>query len=454
VPVVLERFAGYLLGGGPVEVADLGAAVADLGESACIEVAAAAQALLARTAYLQDRACAAAQDAEADRDGDDPDPATRYAGRFARSAVIAELATACRLSEGAIWWRVHRSQDLAHLLPGTQARAAAGALGPARVDAVRDKTRDLTPAARHRLDEVIAGRADPLTADEHADPPTQALRPLRGNELATPRRFDNAITRRVTHLSRQTHHATAAPADNPDATTSSDATSSGGDDADSDTTSSGDATSGGGDDAGHPARYTGVNLDHGDNGQGYLTICGPITSLLVVKSALYAADRQGHDVVDTLLTWATHALAGITPPGGTGPTPRPHVLVTVPLATLTGQGDVPAELDRYGPLPTDLLDQVWAQATIRCGVVDPTGTLLALGHPTHTQAYTPPPRLRRFVTIAWVHCAFPGCDKPAATCQLDHTQPWPHRKLSSLVRQVGSSVCVSRRWSRSCFVGC
>lgn len=28
------------------------------------------------------------------------------------------------------------------------------------------------------------------------------------------------------------------------------------------------------------------------------------------------------------------------------------------------------------------------------------------------------------------------------------------RKLSSLVRQVGSSVCVSRRWSRSCFVGC
>ena len=40
VPVVLERFAGYLLGGGPVEVADLGAAVADLGESACIEVAA------------------------------------------------------------------------------------------------------------------------------------------------------------------------------------------------------------------------------------------------------------------------------------------------------------------------------------------------------------------------------------------------------------------------------
>jgi len=30
VPVVLERFAGYLLGGGPVEVADLGAAVADL----------------------------------------------------------------------------------------------------------------------------------------------------------------------------------------------------------------------------------------------------------------------------------------------------------------------------------------------------------------------------------------------------------------------------------------
>ena len=467
VAAVLAGFSEYLLGDGPVEVADLGGCVADLGQAGCVRVAAAVQRLLARAVFLQDRVCA---EAVQDDDVEDRYPLTAMSGRYARSAEVADLATACRLAEGAIWYRVHRARDLATDLPGTQARAATGVLDARRVEAVRDAARDLSPADRHRLDEVVAGRPDPLTPEPGCPAPTQALRPLTAVNLATPRRFEYALRRRTAHLNAQADRAhptqtssdqtgtdqtgtdqagtdqgdtagadqTGADQTGSGAEATSDSDTSSGDTSDtssgdsSGSTSSGSDGSGGLSVAGRIAALLSacaedrrVTVNDGSDGLAYLTVTASAVDIYTLKAALDAAARAGHHRVDTLLTWARHALAGITPAGGGGPVPRPHVLVTVPLATLTGQGSVPADLAGYGPLPTELFNDVWRTATIRCGVVDDTGTLLALGHTTHTQAYTPPERLRRFVVTTWSHCAFPGCDKPAATCQLDHTIAWP-----------------------------
>ncbi|PRC50775.1 HNH endonuclease, partial [Mycobacterium sp. ITM-2017-0098] len=39
--------------------------------------------------------------------------------------------------------------------------------------------------------------------------------------------------------------------------------------------------------------------------------------------------------------------------------------------------------------------------------------------------YRPSAALQRFVTTRDLTCRFPGCSRPAAYADIDHTQPWP-----------------------------
>jgi hypothetical protein len=114
-------------------------------------------------------------------------------------------------------------------------------------------------------------------------------------------------------------------------------------------------------------------------------------------------------------TASSHA-ASRAPAAGT------QVQVIVPATTLLGLDDQPAELAGYGPIPASLARELAADATWRRLLTDPvTGTLLDTG----TTGYRPPAAMVRYVRARDRTCIFPGCHRPADTCDIDHRTPYP-----------------------------
>lgn len=99
-----------------------------------------------------------------------------------------------------------------------------------------------------------------------------------------------------------------------------------------------------------------------------------------------------------------------------------QIRVTVPLDTLRGASDDPAELAGYGPITADQARQLAAHAhTWHRLVTDPlSGALLDYG----TTRYRPPPHLAEYVRARDQTCTHPGCRVPAHRCDLDHTIPY------------------------------
>jgi hypothetical protein len=85
----------------------------------------------------------------------------------------------------------------------------------------------------------------------------------------------------------------------------------------------------------------------------------------------------------------------------------PHAAPSAPAAFVMGGGVLPA------PLLAATLDR----AIVR-----------AIHHPGNAVAaprYTPSPGLGDFVRCRDLTCRWPGCDKSAYACDLDHTVPYP-----------------------------
>jgi len=186
--------------------------------------------------------------------------------------------------------------------------------------------------------------------------------------------------------------------------------------------------------------------------------------------------------------------AGLRGPGPGGPPPAAGLInLTVPLTTLLGLADTPGQAAGYGPLDaaaTRLLaralaghpatrwqitvtspdGQALAHGTAR-GPAAPVGTQVGAGQPGrgrpragqpepgqpgadeprqgwtvavtaepittgrcgHHNAepgYRPSPALQRLTRARTVTCAGPGCRRPAARCDLDHTIPHDKRGLT------------------------
>ena len=54
---------------------------------------------------------------------------------------------------------------------------------------------------------------------------------------------------------------------------------------------------------------------------------------------------------------------------------------------------------------------------------------VARGHCDHTRAearYRPSHKLQHLVKVRNTRCTAPGCGRPAARCDLDHTLAWDH----------------------------
>ena len=98
--------------------------------------------------------------------------------------------------------------------------------------------------------------------------------------------------------------------------------------------------------------------------------------------------------------------------------------MTVPARTLTGESEAPGEILGYGPLDAPAARLLAAEAASWTTMfLDPeNGAPLSLGR----RRYAPSLAIRRFLGARDRACRFPGCDKPAAATEADHTVEWQH----------------------------
>ncbi len=103
---------------------------------------------------------------------------------------------------------------------------------------------------------------------------------------------------------------------------------------------------------------------------------------------------------------------------------RVDVQVTMDLPTALGLADNPAELAGYGPLPAPLARALAVDGKWRRLSYEPqSGALLDLGR----SRYTPSAELARLIRARDMTCNWPGCNRPAHRCEIDHGQPFrPH----------------------------
>jgi hypothetical protein len=109
---------------------------------------------------------------------------------------------------------------------------------------------------------------------------------------------------------------------------------------------------------------------------------------------------------------------GVCGPVFRGTARRTEIRVTVPLSTLLGADDGPAELAGYGPIDADAARALARGGTWRRLVTDPLdGRVLNVGR----TRYRPPTDIAEHVRARDGTCARPGCSADAASCDLDHT---------------------------------
>lgn len=105
------------------------------------------------------------------------------------------------------------------------------------------------------------------------------------------------------------------------------------------------------------------------------------------------------------------------------PHPRTQVLITIPITTMMGLDEGPAELAGYGPIGAVQARALAWGGTWRRMLTDPRdGTLLDLGR----TRYRPTAALAEHVRRRDRTCAWPGCALPADLADLDHNRDY-HR---------------------------
>ncbi|WP_426765167.1 DUF222 domain-containing protein [Pseudarthrobacter sp. 1G09] len=105
------------------------------------------------------------------------------------------------------------------------------------------------------------------------------------------------------------------------------------------------------------------------------------------------------------------------------PAPKATVLVTVPIFTLLGNTDEPADLDGYGPIPAAMARKLVADGATSFYrvLVDPRdGAPLEIGRTSYrlTEA------MKRWIRMRDGHCTFPGCTNPSTDNDTDHLTAW------------------------------
>jgi uncharacterized protein DUF222 len=85
-------------------------------------------------------------------------------------------------------------------------------------------------------------------------------------------------------------------------------------------------------------------------------------------------------------------------------------------ATVEGTSDAPGYLPGFGMLPAETVRELAATATLK-------PVRIPVGPPD--PGYRPSTLTREFTQWRDLTCRWPGCDRPVAKCDLDHTVPYP-----------------------------
>lgn len=297
----------------------------------------------------------------------------------ARRAVIAELATALRLPERTMSRLVSEAWTLANQLPATLAALRAGDIDESHARVVVEETAGLDDSTvRKRLDHELALRAATATAASLRRIARRLRESARAESLAE--RHERARAERRVEV--------------------------------------------------EPAR----------DGMAWLHLHLPAHDALLIRDRLdrvaadvgaradetagvtddRTPDQLRADVARDLL------LHGVPPIGEAfhvgAATVRPTVHVTVPVLTLLGLDDAPADLEGYGPIDPETARELAAQAPSFTRILTHpvSGTVLDVDRTT----YRPPADLAKWLRVRDETCRFPGCNRRAARCELDHTEDW------------------------------
>ena len=203
-----------------------------------------------------------------------------------------------------------------------------------------------------------------------------------------------------------------------------------------------------------------VDLEPAQDGMCWLSAYLPLETGAAIDTRLEAIARslqgpgEGRTInqlradalADLLTDAACEGIAGLAPHPGPGcdgtaglaphpdaatGSPRPQgpiggvrteLIVTIPARTILGGSDAPGEIVGHGAIDCEAARLLASEASTWTRLyVDPdTGAPLAIGR----RRYTPTLAMRRFLGARDRTCRFPGCDKPAAAVEADHTQEW------------------------------
>ncbi|HVK22645.1 MAG TPA: DUF222 domain-containing protein [Actinokineospora sp.] len=145
--------------------------------------------------------------------------------------------------------------------------------------------------------------------------------------------------------------------------------------------------------------------------------------LIVDKMARTMRANGASDPLDTLRADALHDI--VVNGGGRGVTVE--LQVAVPYSVLLG-AHVGGTLHGYGGVPNIAVKELITthDTTWRRIITDPVGKVLEVSARRH-----PGTDLARHIRLRDLTCRFPGCHRPAAACELDHTTPHSHGGTTS-----------------------
>ena len=292
---------------------------------------------------------------------------------MAHRSVTAELATALHVPERTMEHQISEAWALSTGLPATLRALRNGEIGARHASVIVEETTDLDdPGLRARLDEQLAVIAATTTA-------------------ATLRRKARALREdlRVESIAER-HRAARAERR--------------------------------------------VELEPTRDGMTWLHALLPAADALLIKDRLDRVARTAGDGdsrgVDQLRADAARDLLlhGTLPVdsefAAATAGARPTVHVTVPVLTLMGASEDPGFLDGYGPIDADSARRLAAVAPSFTRILTHpvSGTVLDVDR----RSYRPPADLKRWLEVRDGTCRFPGCNRRAAGCEVDHTVDWQH----------------------------
>ncbi|WP_176980688.1 HNH endonuclease signature motif containing protein [Paramicrobacterium humi] len=179
-----------------------------------------------------------------------------------------------------------------------------------------------------------------------------------------------------------------------------------------------------------------VELWKGHDGMGWVACYGPIDVVQSLHNACHTTAKSLRAAGDERTiaqlmadVFSDATMAGLTreaasEDGDSSRAIRPSVHVTVPVMTLIGLSNEPADLEGYGPIDPDTARRLAAQAPsfTRLLTHPETGAVLSVGR----DRYAVPADLRKAIEIRDVTCCFPGCNRPARQCDIDHRVDWQY----------------------------